>query len=141
MRAVRPVAVHRSVALGTQQLGLVVGDLTAGVVGKRVTIGQVVTVEAPGVHPVLESDVAVLGEAAIRFRGGREQVVALAAPVGEARQIIEAVKANGGIVDSLIFPDEGHGSSKRVNVIKEYRKQVEFFDRTLKGIQVRKEEG
>lgn len=54
-------------------------------------------------------------------------------PVDEARQIIEAVKANGGIIDSLIFPDEGHGSSKRVNVIAEYRKQVAFFDRTLKG--------
>ena len=56
-------------------------------------------------------------------------------PVGEARQILAAVAANGGIVDSLIFPDEGHGASKRVNVIAEYRKQVEFFDRTLKGIE------
>ncbi len=56
-------------------------------------------------------------------------------PVGEARQILAAVAANGGIVDSLIFPDEGHGASKRVNVIAEYRKQVEFFNRTLKGIE------
>jgi dipeptidyl aminopeptidase/acylaminoacyl peptidase len=53
-------------------------------------------------------------------------------PVGEARQIIQAVQDNGGIVDSLIFPDEGHGASKRVNIIAEYRKQVEFFDRHLK---------
>jgi len=36
------------------------------------------------------------------------------------------------VVDSLIFPDEGHGASKRVNVIKEYRKMVEFFDKHLK---------
>jgi dipeptidyl aminopeptidase/acylaminoacyl peptidase len=56
-------------------------------------------------------------------------------PVGEARQILAAVAANGGIVDSLIFPDEGHGASKRVNVIAEYRKQVEFLNRTLKGIE------
>ncbi len=54
-------------------------------------------------------------------------------PVSEARQIIEAVKTSGGVVDSLIFPDEGHGAAKRENVIEEYRKQVEFFDRTLKS--------
>ncbi|MFZ5980906.1 MAG: S9 family peptidase [Candidatus Zixiibacteriota bacterium] len=53
-------------------------------------------------------------------------------PVGEARQVIQAVQDNGGIVDSLIFPDEGHGTSKRVNIIAEYRKQVEFFDTHLK---------
>lgn len=53
-------------------------------------------------------------------------------PVGEARQIIESISSRGGVVDSLIFPDEGHGASKRVNVIKEYRKMVEFFDKHLK---------
>ncbi|HDL02057.1 MAG TPA: S9 family peptidase, partial [candidate division Zixibacteria bacterium] len=47
-------------------------------------------------------------------------------PVGEARQIIKAVKDNNGIVESLIFPDEGHGARKRVNVINSYRRQVEF---------------
>ncbi len=53
-------------------------------------------------------------------------------PVGEARQILDAVISGGGVADSLIFPDEGHGASKRVNVIAEYRKQVEFFDKHLK---------
>ncbi len=53
-------------------------------------------------------------------------------PVGEARQILKAVISSGGIADSLIFPDEGHGASKRVNVIAEYRKQVEFFNKHLK---------
>ncbi len=53
-------------------------------------------------------------------------------PVGEARQIIEAIIGQGGAVDSLIFPDEGHGVAKRKNIIREYRKQVEFFDRYLK---------
>jgi dipeptidyl aminopeptidase/acylaminoacyl peptidase len=62
-------------------------------------------------------------------------------PVSEARQIISAVSENGGIVDSLIFPDEGHGTSKRVNIIAEYRKQVEFFDRHLKKLTVEKSEG
>lgn len=53
-------------------------------------------------------------------------------PVSEARQIIAAVIENGGEIDSLIFPDEGHGASKRVNVIASYRKQVQFLDRYLK---------
>ncbi len=53
-------------------------------------------------------------------------------PVSEARQIIAAIQKSGGIVDSLIFPDEGHGASKRVNVIEEYRRQVEFFTKHLK---------
>jgi dipeptidyl aminopeptidase/acylaminoacyl peptidase len=53
-------------------------------------------------------------------------------PVGEARQILAAVVSNGVEADSLIFPDEGHGASKRVNIITEYRKQVEFFDKHLK---------
>jgi len=55
-------------------------------------------------------------------------------PVSEARQIIAAIRANGGVIDSLIFPDEGHGASKRVNVITEYRKQVEFFGKQLKPV-------
>ena len=53
-------------------------------------------------------------------------------PVGEARQILAAVVNNGGIADSLIFLDEGHGSGKRVNTITEYRKHVSFFDSFLK---------
>jgi dipeptidyl aminopeptidase/acylaminoacyl peptidase len=53
-------------------------------------------------------------------------------PVGEARQIIKAIQDNGGVVDSLIFPDEGHGVSKQPNTIKLYTKMVEFFDRYLK---------
>ena len=53
-------------------------------------------------------------------------------PVSEARQILAAVTMNGGIVDSLIFANEGHGSGKRVNSIMEYRKHVAFFDTFLK---------
>jgi len=53
-------------------------------------------------------------------------------PVGEARQIIEAVNSSGGIADSLIFPDEGHGIGKLDNRLMLYRKMVEFFDKYLK---------
>ena len=53
-------------------------------------------------------------------------------PVSEARQILKAVIDNGGIADSLIFPDEGHGTSKRPNVITSYRTQVKFLNEHLK---------
>lgn len=54
-------------------------------------------------------------------------------PVSEARQIIAVMQEQGQAVDSLIFPDEGHGASKRVNVIAEYRKQVQFLNDHLRG--------
>ena len=54
-------------------------------------------------------------------------------PIGEARQIIAAIRDRGGAVDSLIFADEGHGTGKRDNTIVEYRRQMEFFDRYLKA--------
>ncbi len=53
-------------------------------------------------------------------------------PVGEARQIIAAVQEHGGQVDSLIFPDEGHGVGKLSNRLEFYRRMVEFFDKYLK---------
>ncbi len=61
-------------------------------------------------------------------------------PVGEARQVIQAITDNGGMVDSLFFSDEGHGIRKRVNIITSYRKQVAFLDTQLKTIEVPTEE-
>jgi dipeptidyl aminopeptidase/acylaminoacyl peptidase len=62
-------------------------------------------------------------------------------PVNEARQMLAAVAKNGTEVDSLIFANEGHGSGKRENIITEYRKHVEFFDRFLKHQDKAKKEG
>jgi dipeptidyl aminopeptidase/acylaminoacyl peptidase len=53
-------------------------------------------------------------------------------PVGEARQIAEAVQANGGVAELLIFPDEGHGIAKLGNRLVYYRRMVEFLDEHLK---------
>jgi len=53
-------------------------------------------------------------------------------PVGEARQIIKAIKNKGGVVEPLIFPDEGHGIGKLKNRLVFYRKMVEFFNKHLK---------
>jgi dipeptidyl aminopeptidase/acylaminoacyl peptidase len=61
-------------------------------------------------------------------------------PVGEARQIIDAIQKNGGAVDSLIFADEGHGASKRSNVIPEYEKQIQFLNSHLKMSEMKPEE-
>ncbi len=53
-------------------------------------------------------------------------------PIGEARQIIRAIENNNGIVDSLIFSDEGHILSKQANRILLFRKIVDFFNKYLK---------
>ncbi len=53
-------------------------------------------------------------------------------PVGEARQIAETIKARGGEVELLVFPDEGHGIAKLSNRLTYYRRMVGFLDRHLK---------
>jgi dipeptidyl aminopeptidase/acylaminoacyl peptidase len=53
-------------------------------------------------------------------------------PVGEAEQIAEAVRANDGVAELLIFPDEGHGTAKLSNRLTYYRRMVDFLDRYLK---------
>jgi dipeptidyl aminopeptidase/acylaminoacyl peptidase len=54
-------------------------------------------------------------------------------PVGEARQIAQALAARGAPVDTLIFHDEGHGVGKRANRLVLYRTMVEFFQKHLQG--------
>jgi dipeptidyl aminopeptidase/acylaminoacyl peptidase len=53
-------------------------------------------------------------------------------PVGEARQIIKAIEDKGGVVEGLIYPDEGHGIGKLKNRLVFYRKMIEFFNEHLK---------
>jgi len=52
-------------------------------------------------------------------------------PVGEARQIARAIGERGGVVDTLIFPDEGHTRYKRSNMLIEYRRRVDFLKKHL----------
>lgn len=49
-------------------------------------------------------------------------------PIGEAEQIVAAVKRRGGVVEYMRFEDEGHGLAKRENQIEAYAKVVEFLD-------------
>lgn len=54
-------------------------------------------------------------------------------PVSEAHLIIDNLKKRDVKVEALIFADEGHGVGKRENLLLEYRKMVEFFDRNMKN--------
>ena len=52
-------------------------------------------------------------------------------PVGEAEQIVERVKANGGAVEYLLYEDEGHGLAKLKNRLDAYPKIAAFLDEYL----------
>ncbi|MBI4234459.1 MAG: S9 family peptidase [Chloroflexi bacterium] len=54
-------------------------------------------------------------------------------PVGEAEQIVGAVRARGVVAEYLRFEDEGHGLVKRHNRIKAYTAVAAFLDRHLRG--------
>ncbi|MBA2501300.1 MAG: S9 family peptidase [Pyrinomonadaceae bacterium] len=50
----------------------------------------------------------------------------------ESDEIVEAVRKNNGVVEYIVFPDEGHGFSKRANEMQAYRSILQFLDRHLK---------
>ncbi|MBV9455548.1 MAG: S9 family peptidase [Rubrobacter sp.] len=52
-------------------------------------------------------------------------------PVGEAEQIVEKVRKNGGSVEHLLYEDEGHGLAKLKNRLDAYPKIVAFLDEHL----------
>ena len=53
-------------------------------------------------------------------------------PVTEADQLVSAIRAQGGAVEYLRFPDEGHGIRKLSNRIIAYRRIAQFLERTLR---------
>jgi dipeptidyl aminopeptidase/acylaminoacyl peptidase len=50
----------------------------------------------------------------------------------ESDEIVEAVKKNGVPVEYVVFPDEGHGFSKKKNQIESNQKILQFLDKYLK---------
>jgi dipeptidyl aminopeptidase/acylaminoacyl peptidase len=52
----------------------------------------------------------------------------------ESDDIVAALKKNGVPVEYVVFPDEGHGFSKKKNQIEGYRAIREFLDVHLKGM-------
>ena len=49
-------------------------------------------------------------------------------PVGEAEQIVEKVRENGGSVEYLLYEDEGHGLAKLANRLDAYPRIAAFLD-------------
>jgi dipeptidyl aminopeptidase/acylaminoacyl peptidase len=52
-------------------------------------------------------------------------------PVGEAEQIVEKVCEHGGVVEYLLYEDEGHGLAKLKNRLDAYPKIAAFLDEHL----------
>lgn len=53
-------------------------------------------------------------------------------PLSETEQMVQKIKANNGIVELLVYEDEGHGLSKLKNRLDAYPKVVEFINRIVK---------
>ena len=51
----------------------------------------------------------------------------------ESDEIVEAVKKNKGVVEYIVFDDEGHGFTKKANEIRGYKGVLVFLDRYLKS--------
>ena len=54
-------------------------------------------------------------------------------PKEEAEQVVKILRDAGKTVEANYYPNEGHGFSKRENQIDAIRRELEFFDRYLKG--------
>ena len=51
----------------------------------------------------------------------------------ESDDIVNAIKKKGGIVEYVVFDNEGHGFTKKENEIQGYRAILGFLDKHLKG--------
>jgi len=51
----------------------------------------------------------------------------------ESDEIVEAVKKKGGVVEYVVFDNEGHGFTKKANEIRGYKAILDFLDKYLRG--------
>jgi dipeptidyl aminopeptidase/acylaminoacyl peptidase len=51
----------------------------------------------------------------------------------ESDEIVDAIKKRGGIVEYVVFDDEGNGFTKKANEIRAYRAILDFLDKYLEG--------
>jgi dipeptidyl aminopeptidase/acylaminoacyl peptidase len=49
----------------------------------------------------------------------------------ESEDVVNAIRANGGIVEYLVFDDEAHGFRKRANSVTAYQAVLTFLERYL----------
>ena len=52
-------------------------------------------------------------------------------PKEESDQVVERLRALGRRVDYVVYPDEGHGFTKRANAEDAYGRIVDFLTREL----------
>jgi dipeptidyl aminopeptidase/acylaminoacyl peptidase len=53
-------------------------------------------------------------------------------PPGQAKQVVEALRKKGNTVDSVFYPEEGHGFYKREHQQDSLQRMVDWFDKYLK---------
>lgn len=51
----------------------------------------------------------------------------------ESDEIVEAIKKKNGVVEYVVFDNEGHGFTKKENEIRAYKAILDFLDTHLKG--------
>jgi dipeptidyl aminopeptidase/acylaminoacyl peptidase len=51
----------------------------------------------------------------------------------ESDEIVENIKKRNGVVEYVLFDNEGHGFTKKANEIRAYKAILDFLDRYLKN--------
>jgi dipeptidyl aminopeptidase/acylaminoacyl peptidase len=51
----------------------------------------------------------------------------------ESDEIVDAIKKKGGVVEYVVFDNEGHGFTKKANEIRAYKAILDFLNKYLKG--------
>jgi dipeptidyl aminopeptidase/acylaminoacyl peptidase len=67
------------------------------------------------------------------LQGANDPIV----PASESEQIVKKIKAQGGTVQYLLLPDEGHGLAKLSNRIHVFQEMMRFLDKVLSVKKVR----
>ena len=51
----------------------------------------------------------------------------------ESDEVVAAGKKKGGVVEYVVFDDEGHGFTKKANEIRGYKAILDFLEKYLRG--------
>ena len=120
---------HRASAVTGRRLGL--GLLLAGIAAATIAVPPLITPEgkaaldtaSPLTHAAKIKRPLLIGQGANDPRVIKP----------ESDEIVAAVKKNGVPVEYVIFPDEGHGFSKKKNQIEAWNAIRAFLDKYLKA--------
>src|SRR5256886_17541225 len=59
----------------------------------------------------------------------------------ESAEIVAAIKKRGGVVEDVLFDNEGHGFTKKANEGRAYKAILDFFDKHLKSAEAGRGKG